>query len=200
MDDEVPESSDARKARLRALRDAPGAPTVQPATQLPSPFQEASVQERAVLSFYSDPLEAFESLRQEGRGAELPEVRQHGGDEPGFADGHGERLPTAFASSRGARGRGGGGGGGGAPQQRPAKLPRQEAPRPQGTMGGHPGGRGGLRDGGHDQRRGNDRRGGGGGLDAYISQSMLEDPWAQLVQRQLQQQQQQQWMPRQVPG
>ena len=197
MEDEAPESSDARKARLRALRDAPEASAAQPVTQLPSPFQQtAAVQERVAPSFYSDPLEAFESRRQEGRGAELPVLRHHGGDEPDFMDGGGDGLPTAFASSRGARGRGGS-----APQQRPAKLPRQEvAPRPQGNTGGRgpPGGRGGPGDGGHDQRRGNDRRGGGGGgLDAYISKSMLEDPWAQLVQRQ---QQQQHCMPRQVLG
>ena len=185
MEDEATESSDARKARLRALRDAPEAPAEQPATHLPQPFQqEAAVHERAAPSFYSDPMEAFESRRQEGRGAaELPPSRQRGDVEPDFLGGGDDGLPTAFASSRGARGRGGG-----ASQQRPAKVPRQEeAPRPQGNMGGRGplGGRGGPRDGGHDQRRGNDRRGGGGGggLDAYINRSMLEDPWAQLVHR-----------------
>lgn len=152
----------------------------------------------------SDPLNAFESRWQGGRGAtpsSEPQVRQYGDDGelvPDYGqhllDGGADGLPTSFASSRGARGRGGGG----APQQRPAKVPRQEVPRPQGHA--PLGGRGGPRDGRHERRgneRGNERR--GGGMDAFISRSMVEDPWAPLVQRQ-QQLQQQQWVPRGAHG
>jgi M-phase-specific PLK1-interacting protein len=186
----APESSNARKARLKALREtaAVGQP-VETSLPLPAPFQQpADAIEHAATaprSFYSDPLTAYQSA--------APVTLLAGGTPTGFSqqlqeapsiDAHinmadlPDGLPLAFASSRR--------GWQGTTQQQ--QLQPQREPQPKVArhhdFGAVPKGRGPGRGGG---RFGAGERGGGAfrghGLDAYISRSMVEDPWAPLMAR-----------------
>ena len=180
----APESSNARKARLKALRenatqDAQPAETSLP---LPAPFQQAADAidhvATAPRSFYSDPLTAYQSaapvtLLTGGTAfsqqlQEAPSIDAHI-NMADLPDG----LPLAFASSRR--------GWQGTTQQQQQQQPQPKVARHH-HFGAVPKGRGPGRGGG---RFGAGERGGGGNrghdLDAYISRSMVEDPWAPLL-------------------
>ena len=174
MEETVEEDGAARRARLKALRAAADAKAggdgsaaaeapvgALPKTKLANPLLDGPSTSQPAGGFYSDPMAQYETPRDFGRVAHPP-------GPPGPP---GVPLPPPPGPPRF-----------GAGTRFPPPPPRAAAPgRGGGSRGPAGGGRGHPRGSPRGDDRGRKRDRDDRSMDAYVSKSMVEDPWRHLT-------------------